>query len=149
MSALRLWMLMAMGGSAWTLAEPGLAALPVASALGGVSVEVPQIQFLDAVVSEQFQFLDKVMVGLVLCNDGCRCSLGCSTLTSVDVLVWCSGRSATWCCSAQCLARQRIHVLRQLLGALPFCSHFFYVKGNSDLEVVFVLLSDGWVCESR
>ena len=73
----------ALGHVGWlVLAEPGLAALPVASALGGVAV----IQFIDAVVFEQFQFLDK-LVGLLLCNDSCRCSLGWSTLTSVDVLV--------------------------------------------------------------
>ena len=77
----------ALGHVGWlVLAEPGLAALPVASALGGVAVEVPQIQFIDAVVLEQFQFLDQFMVGSWLCNDSCRCSLGCSTLTSVDVL---------------------------------------------------------------
>ena len=48
---------------------------------------VPQILFIDAVVFEQFQFLDKFMVGPLLCNDSSLCSLGCSTLTSVDVLV--------------------------------------------------------------
>ena len=78
----------ALGHGEWlVLAEPGLAALPVASALGGVAVEVPQNQFLDAVVLEQFQFLDKFMVGPLLCNDSCRCSLECSTLTIVDVLM--------------------------------------------------------------
>ena len=41
----------ALGHVVWfVLAEPGLAALPVASAVGGVAVEVPQIQFIDAVV---------------------------------------------------------------------------------------------------
>ena len=44
-------------------------------------MEVHQIQFIDAVVFEKFQFLDKFMVGPLLCNDSCRCSLGCSTLT--------------------------------------------------------------------
>ena len=68
------------------LAEPGLAALPVASALGGVAVKVPQIQFTDAVVLEQFQFLDQFMVGLLLCDDSCRCLLVCSTPTNADVL---------------------------------------------------------------
>ena len=78
----------AVGHGAWlVLEEPGHAALPVASALGGVAVEVPQIQFIDAVIFEQFQFLDKFMVGPLLCNDSCRYSLVCSTLTSVDVLV--------------------------------------------------------------
>ena len=41
----------------------------MASALGGVAVEVPQIQFIDALFFEQFQFLDKFMVGPLLCND--------------------------------------------------------------------------------
>ena len=54
----------ALGHGGWlVVAEPGLAALPEASALGGVAVEVPQIQIIDAVVFEQFQFLDKFMVG--------------------------------------------------------------------------------------
>ena len=74
----------ALGLIEWLLlAEPGLAALPVASAPGGVVMEVPQIQFIDAVVLEQFQFLDQFMVGPLLCNDSCRCSLGCSALTGV------------------------------------------------------------------
>ena len=57
----------------------------MASALGRVAVEVPQIQFIDAVVLEQFQFLDKFLVGPLLCNDSsvargvqyidnCRCT---------------------------------------------------------------------------
>ena len=71
----------ASGHVGWlVLAEPGLAALPVASALGGVAVEVPQIQFIDAVVLVQFQFLDKFLATAPLL-------VGCSTLTSVDVLV--------------------------------------------------------------
>ena len=49
---------------------------------GAQAVKVPQIQFFDDKVAGQFQFLDKVMVGPVLCNDSCRCSLACSTLTS-------------------------------------------------------------------
>ena len=53
----------ALGHGGWlVLAEPGLAALPVASVVGGVGVEVPQIQFIDAVIFEQLQFLDKFMV---------------------------------------------------------------------------------------
>ena len=91
MSALRLWMPMTIRGFAWTrwMARTGgtwTCSTPVASALGGVAVEVPQIQFIDAVVLDQFQFLDKFMVGPLLCNDSCRCSFGCSTLTSIDVL---------------------------------------------------------------
>ena len=74
MSALRLWMLMTTLGCEWTrcMARTGRTwtrNTPVASALGGVAVEVPQIQFIDAVVSEQFQFLDKFLVGPLLCND--------------------------------------------------------------------------------
>ena len=73
----------ALGHVEWlVLAEPGVAAFPAAPALGGVVVEVPQIKFIDAVVFEQFKFLSPL-----LCNDSCRCSLGCSTLTSVDVFV--------------------------------------------------------------
>ena len=48
-------------------------------------MEVPQIQFIDAVVLEQFQFLYKFLVGPLLCNDSsvargvqyidnCRCT---------------------------------------------------------------------------
>ena len=60
------------GHGAWlVLEEPGHAALPVASALGGVPVEVPTIQFIDAMFFER----------PLLCNDSCRFSLGCSTLT--------------------------------------------------------------------
>ena len=70
----------AAGHGAWlVLAEPGLAVLTVASALGRVAVEVPQIQFIDAVVLEQFQ-LDKFLVGPLLCNDS-SVARGCSTLT--------------------------------------------------------------------
>ena len=53
MSALRWWtptatLVCAVGHGAWLeLEEPGHAALPVACALGGVAVEVPQLQFLD------------------------------------------------------------------------------------------------------
>ena len=48
MSALRLWMPMC-----------------VAPAMGAVVVEVPQIQFIDDEVVEQFQFMDKFIVGPV------------------------------------------------------------------------------------
>ena len=34
-------------------------------------------------------------------------------------------------------------------GALAVLLLFFHVKGNSDPEVVSVLHSDGWDCESR
>ena len=50
--------------------------------MGTHAVKVPQIQFFDDKVAGQFLFLDKVMGGPVLCNDGRRCSLWCSTLTS-------------------------------------------------------------------
>ena len=50
--------------------------------VGAQAVKVPQIQFFDDKAAGQFQFLDKVMAGPVLCNDSCRCSMRCSTLTS-------------------------------------------------------------------
>ena len=52
------------------------------ASVGAQAVKVPQTQFFDDMVAGQFQFLDKVMAGPVLCNDRCRCSLGCGTLTS-------------------------------------------------------------------
>ena len=55
---------------------------PMGASVGAQTVKVPQIQFFDDKVAGQFQFLDKVMVAPVLCNDSCRCSLVCSTLTS-------------------------------------------------------------------
>ena len=54
--------------------------LPMGATVGKQAEKVPQIQFFDVKVVGQFQFLDKVMVGTVLCNDSC--SLRCSTSTS-------------------------------------------------------------------
>ena len=60
----------ALGHGEWlVLAEPGLAAHAMAPAMAAVAVEVLQFQFIDAVVFEQFQFLDKFMVGPLLCID--------------------------------------------------------------------------------
>ena len=56
----------AVGHCAWlALAEPGHEPLPVAPASVAVAVEVPQIQVIDGEVVEQFQFLDKFIVGPV------------------------------------------------------------------------------------
>ena len=105
-----------------------------------VAVEAPQIQFIDALVFEQFQFLDKFMVGSLLCNDSCRCSLECRTLTvSMYLRDAVAGplhgallRNA-WLDSV-CL------FLRQLLVLWVYCCSFLR-EGESVLVVVSVLLS--------
>ena len=56
--------------------------------VGAQALKVPQIQFFDDKVAGQFQFLDKVMVGPVLCNDRCRCFR--RWLQYIDKLLMCS-----------------------------------------------------------
>ena len=131
----------ALGHGGWlVLAEPGLAALPVASALGGVAVEVPQIQFIDAVIFEQFQFLDKCMVRPSLCNDSCRCSLGCSTLIVLMYL-----RDAVAGPLHGALLRNAwldsVCLFCDSSGCFGCIAAIFYVKENSVPVVVSVLLS--------
>ena len=41
------------------------------------------------------------------------------------------------------------HMFCDSFGCVGCIAVIFYVKGNSDPEVVSVLLSDGWVCEPR
>ena len=57
----------------------------MATDLGRVAVEVPQIQFIDAVL-EQFQFLYKFLVGPLFCNDS-FVAHGVQYIDNVDVLV--------------------------------------------------------------
>ena len=70
-----------------------------------------------------------------LCNNSCRSLLG---VQYIDKLLMCS-------CYA---VAGSLH--GALLCAMPGrIALVFYMKGNSDLEVVSVLLSGGWVCVSR
>ena len=129
------------------LAEPGLAALPVSSALGGVAVEALQIQFIDAVVFEQFQFLDKFMVGSLLCSDSCHCSLGCSTLT-VSIYL----RDAVAGPLHGALLRNAwldsVCLFCDSSGCFGCIASIFYVKGTRFLWSS-LSWSHGWVCEPR
>ena len=85
----------------------------------------------------QFQFLDKVMAGLGLCNDSCRCSMGCSTLTSC----WCAHCHAVtgfaaWCSSCAMAGSTVDTGAASVPGCFGRCVHIFFAKANLDPEVV-------------
>ena len=94
--------------------------------MGTLAVEVPQIQFFDDEVVDQFQFFEKVFDGTSVVQRQLSMLDGVQYIDKLWMCPWsCRGRFR--CNSTllmQCLARQCIHVLRQLLGAFGRFAHF-------------------------
>ena len=140
----------AVGHCAWlVLAQPGHAALPAAPAMGAFAVEVSQIQFIDDEVVEQFQFLDKFMVGPLLCTDSLSLLVG---VQYIDKLLMCSCDAvacplhAALLCNAWFDSEYMFCVSSRVFGRF---AQIFYAKGNSDPEVVYCPALRCLVCESR
>ena len=141
----------AVGHGAWiVLEEPGHAALPVASALAGVAVEVSQIQFFDdGMVGYCWAWCGWLLhIFYVIVFSDPEVDAAPSMLQLLPQLVTLGNwtprprASRTWqllvrCLGvlfmAQCLVQQWVHALRQLLvllegflreGELQFCGRY-------------------------
>ena len=91
------------------------------------AVKVPQIQFFDDKVAGQFQISDKIVAGLVMCNDSCRSP---GWVQYIDKLLMCS-----WSCSG------RFRCTGTLLCNARLDSEYMFCVGSWVLLAVLPIFS--------